>query len=159
MKDTLETNLTEENVKSTETDSLAAVETSATAENADASAVYTTGKPTKEEIIDRLRSLVEAPVETIRGEVESLKQAYYKIRRSEIDEQKKAFIEQGGSAKDFVAQEDIQEALLKDLMNAYKEKRASFLAEEEKLKASNYEAKLQLIEQLKQLSERQDDFN
>ena len=103
--------------------------------------------------------MVDAPIETVRGEVESLKQAYYKIRRNEVDELKKAFIEQGGDEKDFSIPEDSQENYLKELLNSYKEKKAAYLAEEEKQKAENYEIKLQLIEQLKMLCESQDDFN
>ena len=103
--------------------------------------------------------MVDAPVETVRGEVESLKQAYYKIRRNEVDELKKAFIEQGGDEKDFSAPEDTKENYLKELLSSYKEKKAAYLAEEEKVKAENYAVKLQLIEQLKMLCESQDDFN
>lgn len=103
--------------------------------------------------------MVDAPIETVRGEVESLKQAYYKIRRNEVDELRKAFVEQGGDEKDFTAPEDTQENFLKELLGSYKEKKAAYLAEEEKQKAENYEIKLQLIEQLKMLCESQDDFN
>lgn len=163
MKDELETNLaSEEAAKLNETNTpvetpevtaeAAVVESDNAEENA-------AGKLTKEEILNRLQTLVDAPVETVRGEVESLKQAYYKIRRSEVDELKKAFIEQGGDEKDFSAPEDTKENYLKELLSSYKEKKAAYLAEEEKIKAENYAVKLQLIEQLKMLCESQDDFN
>lgn len=163
MKDELETNLaSEEAAKLNETNTpvetpevtaeAAVVESDNAEENA-------AGKITKEEILSRLQTLVDAPIETVRGEVESLKQAYYKIRRNEVDELKKAFIEQGGDEKDFTAPEDTQENFLKELLGSYKEKKAAYLAEEEKQKAENYEIKLQLIEQLKMLCESQDDFN
>lgn len=163
MKDELETNLaSEEAAKLNETNTpvetpevtaeAAVVESDNAEENA-------AGKLTKEEILSRLQTLVDAPIETVRGEVESLKQAYYKIRRNEVDELKKAFIEQGGDEKDFSIPEDSQENYLKELLNSYKEKKAAYLAEEEKQKAENYEIKLQLIEQLKMLCESQDDFN
>lgn len=163
MKDELETNLaSEEAAKLNETNTpvetpevtaeAAVVESDNAEENA-------AGKLTKEEILNRLQALVDAPIETVRGEVESLKQAYYKIRRNEVDELRKAFVEQGGDEKDFTAPEDTQENFLKELLGSYKEKKAAYLAEEEKLKAENYEIKLQLIEQLKMLCESQDDFN
>ena len=76
-----------------------------------------------------------------------------------MDELRKAFVEQGGDEKDFTAPEDTQENFLKELLGSYKEKKAAYLAEEEKQKAENYEIKLQLIEQLKMLCESQDDFN
>ena len=163
MKDELETNLaSEEAAKLNETNTpvetpevtaeAAVVESDNAEENA-------AGKLTKEEILNRLQALGDAPIETVRGEVESLKQAYYKIRRNEVDELRKAFVEQGGDEKDFTAPEDTQENFLKELLGSYKEKKAAYLAEEEKQKAENYEIKLQLIEQLKMLCESQDDFN
>ena len=85
MKDTLETNLPEEAGKLEETkkpvetpeiDATADVEANDTAE---ADAAIAAGKLTKEEILAKLTELVETSVETSRGEVEALKQAYYKI--------------------------------------------------------------------------------
>lgn len=118
-----------------------------------------TGKLSKEEILEKLAGLVGAAADTTRNEVEALKQAYYKIHRSEVDELKKAFLEEGGEEKDFVAPEDGTESKLKELLAVYKEKRAAILAEEERVKAANYALKLQLIDQLKALSESQEDFN
>ena len=163
MKDELETNLAgEEAAKLNETNTPAEVPevtAEAAAVESDNAEENAAGKLTKEEILNRLQALVDAPIETVRGEVESLKQAYYKIRRNEVDELRKAFVEQGGDEKDFTAPEDTQENFLKELLGSYKEKKAAYLAEEEKQKAENYEIKLQLIEQLKMLCESQDDFN
>lgn len=165
MKDTLETNLpAEETGKLEETkapvetpeNTTAKVETNDAPEGEMAVAA---GKLTKEEILAKLTELVEASVETARGEVESLKQAYYKIHRNEVDELKKAFLENGGEEKDFTAPEDETENRIKDLLAAYKEKRTAILAEEERVKGANYALKLQLIEQLKTLTESQEDFN
>lgn len=163
MKDELETNLAgEETAKLNETNTPAEtpeVTAEAAVVESDNAEENAAGKLTKEEILNRLQALVDAPIETVRGEVESLKQAYYKIRRNEVDELRKAFVEQGGDEKDFTAPEDTQENFLKELLGSYKEKKAAYLAEEEKQKAENYEIKLQLIEQLKMLCESQDDFN
>ena len=76
-----------------------------------------------------------------------------------MDELKKAFLTAGGEEKDFVAPEDETESKIKELLNVYKEKRAAILAEEERVKAANYALKLQLIDQLKALTESQEDFN
>ncbi len=121
--------------------------------------VATTGKLSKEEILEKLTGLVGAAADATRNEVEALKQAYYKIHRSEVDELKKAFLTAGGEEKDFVAPEDETESKLKELLDVYKEKRAAILAEEERVKAANYALKLQLIDQLKALTESQEDFN
>lgn len=163
MKDTLETNLPEndgilEEAKApveTPENLTAEVETGETSDNLAVAA----GKLTKEEILAQLTKLVESSAETSRSEVEALKQAYYKIRRNETDELKKTFLENGGEEKDFTVPEDETESKIKELLATYKERRAAALAEEEKVKAANYALKLQLIDQLKALTESQDDFN
>lgn len=165
MNDTHETNLpVEETGKLEETkapevtpeNTAAEVKTTETPEEATANAI---GKLSKEEILEKLAELVNAAAETTRNEVESLKQAFYKIHRAEVEESKKTFLEEGGEEKDFVAPEDEEENKLKELLTVYKEKRAAILAEEERVKAANYALKLQLIDQLKALTESQDDFN
>ncbi len=165
MKDTLETNLPEETGKLDETKTPTEMpEHEATAqtepnETAEADTNIAAGKLTKEEILAKLTELMGTPAENSRGDVEGLKQAYYKIRRNEVEELKKKFIADGGEEKDFTAPADETEEKLKELLAAYKEKRAAALAEEERVKAANYALKLQLIDQLKELSESQDDFN
>ncbi len=162
MKDTLETNLTGENtVELNETNEQVAAtpQVADVATESKEAEVESAGKLTKDEILSRLKSLVEAPVENVRGEVEALKQAYYKIRHNEVEAQKSAFLSQGGAEEDFAIPEDTTEAELKDLLAIYKEKKAAMLAEEEKQKEANYALKLQLIEQLKALCASQDDFN
>ena len=176
MKDTHEANLpTEENgkleeTKAPETTPENTAEEVVTNETPDAEVktdevaageetVATTGKLSKEEILEKLTGLVGAAADATRNEVEALKQAYYKIHRSEVDELKKVFLTAGGEEKDFVAPEDETESKIKELLNVYKEKRAAILAEEERVKAANYALKLQLIDQLKALTESQEDFN
>ena len=180
MKDTHETNLSaEETGKLEETNApevtpenniAAEVETTGTVEETTETATDATvtveeatanalGKLSKEEILEKLTELVNAAAETARNEVESLKQAFYKIHRAEVEESKKTFLEDGGEEKDFVAPEDEAENKLKELLTVYKEKRAAILAEEDRVKAANYALKLQLIDQLKVLTESQDDFN
>ncbi len=121
--------------------------------------VAAAGKLSKEDILEKLTGLVGAAADATRNEVEALKQAYYKIHRSEVDDLKKAFLEEGGEEKDFVVPEDETENKIKELLTVYKEKRAAILAEEERAKAANYALKLQLIDQLKVLTESQEDFN
>lgn len=163
MMDTHETNLpVEENGKLEETKAQVTTpeNTVETTETATEEVAVVTGKLSKEEILEKLTSLVEATTtDAIRNEVEVLKQTYYKIHRNEVDELKKAFLENGGEEKDFIVPEDETENKLKELFTIYKEKRAAIQAEEERIKAANYALKLQLIDQLKALTESQEDFN
>ncbi|MDD4513972.1 DUF349 domain-containing protein [Massilibacteroides sp.] len=171
MKDTLETNLPIDDNKLEETTTPEvtpenAVEetiksnTEAEEPNAeDQSSHAVTGKLSKDEIISKLSELVEHVEDAARNEIDSLKQAFYKIKRSEVENLKNTFIEEGGDEKDFVAPEDETETKIKELLATYKEKRATLVAEEERMKAANHALKLQLIDQLKALTESQDDFN
>lgn len=148
-------NITGEVVKDEELDTAADVENEEVSEET----MIAAGKLSKEEILEKLSELVGAAAEVTRNEIEALKQAYYKIRRNEVEEMKKEFLENGGEENEFVSSEDPAESKIKEFLAVYKEKRAALLAEEERQKEANYALKLQLIEQLKNLSESQEDFN
>lgn len=169
MKDTQEANLQAENSGkleetnvpgATPENKVEAVDNNVTAkeDSAEAPAVNV-NKLTKEEILEKLGELVNAAEPVSKNEVDTYKQAFYKLQRSTIEELKKTFIENGNEEKDFVPPVDESENKLKELLSIYKEKRAAALAEEERVKAANYALKLQLIEELKALTESQDDFN
>ncbi|CAK7040940.1 MAG: hypothetical protein PARBA_01353 [Parabacteroides sp.] len=148
-------NITGEVVKDEESGTATDVENEEVSEET----MIAAGKLSKEEILEKLSELVGAAAEVTRNEIEALKQAYYKIRRNEVEEMKKEFLENGGEESEFVSSEDPAESKIKEFLAVYKEKRAALLAEEERQKEANYALKLQLIEQLKTLSESQDDFN
>lgn len=166
MKDTLETNLPAEEAgnldeaKKPEVTPEATTEEVMTNEEPEAdAATISAGNLSKEEIILKLSELVVTSAESARAEVDALKQAYYKIRRNEVEELKKTFLTNEGEEKDFIAPADETEGKLKELLTTYKEKRAAEIAEDEKVKADNYTAKLRLIDKLKALTESQEDFN
>ncbi len=114
---------------------------------------------TKDEIIEKLKNLTAQTEIPSRAEVESLKQAFYKLRSAAIEEQKAEFVEAGNDAEAFVPAPDPSEDVLKTFLSELKEKRASQAAAEESLKEENYNKKLQIIESIKNLTESSDDFN
>lgn len=114
---------------------------------------------TKQEIVNKLKALAEKVEESSRSEVDSLKQAFYKLHRAEVEEQKKEFLENGGVESEFIPSEDEIESQVKELLNVIKEKKANLTAEEERQREANYALKLQLIDQLKALINSQEDFN
>ncbi|MDR2953695.1 MAG: DUF349 domain-containing protein [Prevotella sp.] len=114
---------------------------------------------TKEEIIEKLKNLASQEELPLRTEVESLKQAYYKLRSASIEAQKAEYVEAGNDIESFVASPDPSEDVLKTFINEIKEKRASRAADEERQKEENYQKKLGIIEALKNLAESSDDFN
>ena len=113
----------------------------------------------KIDIIERLKAINEEPKKHGRNEVDALKQAYYKMRRIEVEEKKNEFIEGGGDENDFIVPEDETEAQMRSLIAEFKEKRNVITADEERQKETNLIIKQHLIERLKILTESQDDFN
>ncbi|MDE6499538.1 MAG: DUF349 domain-containing protein, partial [Rikenella sp.] len=126
-------------------------EKSAAAEETTPTASPYAGK-TQAELIDLLTGMLEErPVQNLRGDVEAIKIAFYKAGRAEIEAQRTTFIENGGAVEDFAPAANDCEAKFKALLAQYRETRAAFVnrAEEEKERA--YAAKLQIIEELKEL--------
>ncbi len=114
---------------------------------------------TKDEIIEKLKNLATQSEVPPRHEVESLKQAFYKLRSAAIEAQKAEFVEQGNEAEAFTPAPDPSEDVLKTFLNDIKEKRASQAAAEENLKEENYKKKLQIIDSIKNITESSDDFS
>ena len=150
MKDTLETKLPQESsefrnenneVISAETETTERLDPLATEEVKE----FAFDNLSKEAIIERLKELVEQADDSSKAEVDALKQAYYKLRRVEVEELKKSHEAEEGV--EFLAPEDPLENELKQLILAYKEKRASVLAEEDRIKNENYAKKLRLLDQ------------
>jgi hypothetical protein len=116
-------------------------------------------KLNKEEILERLSVAIEQKVtEQLKNEVDALKHAFYRLKKIELETAKHAFIEAGGVEEEFKVEEDEAEEKLKDLLTAFREKKASLTAEIEKVKEENLVVKKAIIEKLKELVDSKDDF-
>jgi hypothetical protein len=112
------------------------------------------------ELLDMLAKLLdEKSVQDLKGEVEAIKVAFYKKFTLEQEQLRREFAEQNGSADDFVAPDDTLEVRLKELFSRYKKMRADLAAKLEQEREDNLTQKLGIIDELKRLLERQDDFN
>ncbi len=111
----------------------------------------------KEEIIEKLKELIELPVEEVKDSIEELKQSFYKIRKQEVEEARKLFVEEGGTEETFVVAPDETEETFKTLFNSFKEKKAALLADQQKIRETNLKEKLQIIEDIKALCEKADE--
>lgn len=106
----------------------------------------------KHELVDLFATLMEAKqVQHLRREAEAIKVAFYKLHRAEYEQAKKAFTEAGGNPEDFLPSVDMDEARLKELFAEYRRRRTEYIANLEQLKEENLKAKLQIIEELKEL--------
>ncbi|MEE1103043.1 MAG: DUF349 domain-containing protein, partial [Alistipes sp.] len=106
----------------------------------------------KSELVEMFAELLSTePVQTIRKSVEAIKIAFYKQHRAEIDAARKAFEAQAEEGVEFVATPDADEQRLKDLFKEYRTRRDEYISNLESIKEENLQAKLALIEELKEL--------
>ena len=112
----------------------------------------------RQEIIERLRSIVEAPIEEVKDEVETLKQNYYKTKRAEVEAAYKIHIENGLPEAEFVPEHDDLEETLKELLATFRERKAVYLQEQEKLREENLARKNALLDELKSIIENTDEI-
>ncbi|MFZ4582774.1 MAG: DUF349 domain-containing protein [Paludibacter sp.] len=113
----------------------------------------------KAELIDILKGLVTAEVENVKDEVETIKQHFYKKQKSEFEEQKKIFVDNGGEEAEYVHVKDELENELKALLNDYKTRKAAIFAKMEQEKEQNLIQKQHILEQMKNLVESNDDVS
>jgi hypothetical protein len=97
-----------------------------------------------------LKSNLESYV-SIKGDVESIKQNFYRKLKAKNEELKSVFLADGGEEADFEPVPNPLEDELKELLAKYKEKRASELLRQENQKKENLESKRHLLEELKVL--------
>src|SRR5574344_1784208 len=108
-------------------------------------------KATKEEVIERLKEIAQDADNADKQELDSLKQNFYKIYKSEQEAAKKDFVEKGGDAADFVPEANTAEADYKAVMNVIKEKRNEILQEQEREKEQNLILKQHIIDRMRAL--------
>jgi exonuclease VII small subunit len=103
--------------------------------------------------------LEEEPVQSLRRVVEAVKITFYKVHRSEVEAQRRAFVEAGGDEASFTPAVDAQELRLKELFKEYRRRRDEFIASLDAEKEVNLKIKLQIIEELKVLIDSDETLN
>jgi hypothetical protein len=117
-------------------------------------------KLSKEELAIRLAELIEnKPVNRIRADVESIKINFYKKHKAENELKRKEWVEAGGSIEEFQTPEDAVEPQIKELLKQYRDKKSIFNRELEDQKAKNLEVKQAIIEEIKELVNRNESVN
>ena len=116
-------------------------------------------KQSKEEVLNRLKELANDPDNAEKQELDSLKQAFYKIHKAEQENLKKIFVDEGGDPESFMPQADALEAEFKSVMSVIREKRSLLTAGLEKEKENNLQIKLGIIEKLKEIVSSPEDVN
>lgn len=118
-----------------------------------------THKVTKESILEKLKELAQNIESVNKQELDGLKQSFYKLHNMELEAEKAAYIEAGGSEETFMPKVDAVENEFKSVMGDIKAKRNALFAEQEKQKEINLTIKLSIIDKLKELVESNEDAN
>ena len=105
------------------------------------------------------QKLESEPIQRLRSVVEAIKIAFYKQHRSNIEAERKAFVEAGGNEEEFTPQPDEHEARFKALFATYRTERDRHIAELEASKEENLKIKLAIIEELKELINSEETMN
>jgi len=114
----------------------------------------------REDLINRLDVLLETNnIDEIRSDVDNIKLNYYKKFKTESEQLRKKFVEEGGDIDEFKAPEDKLEARLKDLLKKYKALKAEVNKKLEQNRHLNLEKKYEVIEKIKDLINRKESIN
>lgn len=113
----------------------------------------------KQEVLDRVKELVDNDIEVVRQELESLKSSFYHFHKAESEEAYKKYLEEGGDAEAYQPLPDPDEAVFKEQMTLIREKRAAQQKAQEQQREANLAKKLQIIERIKAILEKPDDVN
>jgi len=115
---------------------------------------------TKHELVDTLGLLIEnRPALEIRDDVERLKILFYKKLKSESEERKTKFLEDGGKIEEYRQWVDPDEARVKHLLEKYKERKTDYNKIQEAEKYENLKKKYDIIDKIKDLVNREESIN
>jgi hypothetical protein len=115
---------------------------------------------TKHEIVETLSLIVEnRPAVEIRDDVERLKILFYKKLKSESEERRAKFLEEGGKIEEYRQWVDPDDARVKHLLEKYKEKKTDYTKIQEAEKYENLKKKYDIIDKIKDLVNREESIN
>lgn len=113
----------------------------------------------KQQLIDELKEIVDTKGCNRHKEVNAIKQAFFAIRKKEIEDEFRRFTEDKESDAVFASQPDPLENQLKDLLSRFHDMRADFLAKEEQRRMDNLARKNAILDKLKVIAADIDNIN
>ena len=111
-----------------------------------------TDPATKQEVIERLKTIVYEGAQADRSELERLKMIYYRLHNAAVAEAREQFIANGGAPEAFMPQPDPEEENFKAQMSLIREMKAKAAEEQEREKQANLQRKVQIIERIKAMA-------
>lgn len=113
----------------------------------------------RSELIELLEKVLSHKIDEIRDEVEQIKLHFYKKLKTDNDESKRLFIENGGEEADYKTIKDGLDDKFKTLYNDYKARKAALNAKAESEREQNLLEKQNILEKMKMLVESNDDVS
>lgn len=114
---------------------------------------------TREELLTALKELLTKDIDDIKNEVEQIKQVFYRKVKTDLEEAKRKFLEEGGEEIDFKPEKDELDEQLKELLNEFKTKKAALTARLDAERDNNLLQKQHILDRMKLLVESNDDVS
>jgi hypothetical protein len=114
----------------------------------------------RKELVETLALIVDnRPPSEISDDVNRIKEFFYKKTKTEFNEKRLEFAKEGGNIEDFRPEPDEFEIKIKSILETYRNKRSDFNRIQESEKQENLKKKLEIIEQIKDLVNREEAIN
>jgi len=112
------------------------------------------------ELINSLRTLLEnEDFESIRDDIDAIKINFFRRYRANIEVQKAAFVEAGGTLEEFKAEPDPSELDLRNLLKQYQDLRNEHNKKIDEAKDDNLQKKYDIIDEIKGLINNKESIN
>lgn len=114
----------------------------------------------RKELVETLALIVEnRPPTEIIDDVARIKEFFYKKTKAEFNEKRLNFAKEGGNIEDYKSEPDELENRIKGILETYRSRRSDFNRIQESEKQDNLRKKLDIIEQIKDLVNREEAIN
>ena len=107
---------------------------------------------TKEEVVARAQELAQAEFIPEKGDVELLKQLFYRYHNQALQQARQEYLEQGGDPAAYVPVMDPKEETFRQAMQTIRERRAAEQLRIQEERADNLQRKTAILEQIQQLA-------
>ena len=114
----------------------------------------------RKELVETLALIVEnRPPSEINDDVSRIKEFFYKKTKAEFNEARLNYAKEGGNIDDFRPEPDDLEVKIKSILEVYRNRKSDFNRVQESEKQDNLRKKLEIIEQIKELVNREEAIN
>ena len=114
----------------------------------------------RKELVETLALIVEnRPPAEIIDDVARIKEFFYKKTKAEFNEKRLNFAKEGGNIEDYKSEPDEFEHRIKVILETYRSRRSDFNRIQESEKQDNLRKKIEIIEQIKDLVNREEAIN